>query len=350
MTGHLDSADGALRQRFFDALVSEFPPARGYFPPGTSTAPRPLVDALSWLLRNTPAGPGHPVLPPAVARRLHAFALDFRRFGFSPDAYGIFADVAGRALADTLAGTVDGAELSAAVRIVAAAAAEMAGEAGAADLAGIPAATAARIDSVSRRGGVAVVRLEAGLPLGYSPGQCVPVMLVGQSGRWASLAPAIPANPFGQLEFHVDGEFEPEVGEYVTIGAARGPAVHFSAGDAVLAVAAGTGAAAVKALVFGWLEQDGRPDTHVLLAEPGPEGAGDAVYDAAALEAVARRHSWLRVTRGPLDPGSAPGLVAGRSAVVCGASESVRPLASTLRDAGAREIVELAPDAPSRWG
>ncbi|WP_291313970.1 hypothetical protein [Corynebacterium sp. UBA2622] len=350
LTGRLDAAAPLLRERFLTTLISEFPAARGFFPESSTAVPRSLVDALSWLLRNTdPDTPDGPMFP-EVVRRLHAAALDLRRFGFPPEAYPTFAEVAGRVLADTVPAPAD--EMGRATWVINAAAAEMAREAAAADLAGIPAATAARVVSVDGRGPggrVKVVRLEASMPLGYRPGQCVPVMHVDRRGEWTTLAPALPSNPYGQLEFHVTDELPAGVGDYVTLGAARGPVVACGEGDQLVIVAAGTGTAAAKALVFGFLEQEARPRVHLVLL-PGGAGSVDAGYDTEVFGALAHLHPWLRVTQAESPEVLALDLVGGRRVAVCGPSKSVGTLAHSLRGSGAAEVIELASDAPADWG
>lgn len=339
LVDYLDANSEVIRRRYFEELVGSVPDARGIFPAGTDTVPPSLVDALRWLLFQSPDG----ALTPAVARRLRTFALDFRRFGFPASAYSDFAAAAHRALEP--AGL---AEVPAALAIVDATADVMQREAAAADTAGIPAATAAQVASVSERGSdgrVKVVRLEAGMELSYLPGQFVPVMDAARPGVWRNLVPALPANPFGQLEFHVTDEFAPVAGSYVTLGAARGPVVRCEPEEALLIVAAGTGAAAAKALAFGFLDSAERPDVHLRLQA----GTRRDHYDYRVFSALAEAHDWFSVSRAPLGPAVPPELWWGRRVVVSGASASVRAIASDLRGAGAGEVLEIAPDAPTMW-
>ncbi|SDS84506.1 hypothetical protein [Corynebacterium timonense] len=311
----------ALRRDFFAALAEQVPQARGIFSPGASEVPASLIDALLWLLRTSPEG----VLRPDTTQRLRAFALDFRRFGFPAAAYEDFAAAAARTLAP-LGG-------SAAETLLDSAAEVMRREAEAADVAGIPAATAALVTSVDPRGPVTVVRLEAGMGLGYQPGQYVPAMAAGHQGEWHNLAPALPANPFGQLEFHVTDEFSPQVGGYVTLGAARGPELDLDDDAGLLIVAEGTGAAAAKAIVFALAQRSHRPDTHLVLR-------GDS-YDDQVFSALAELHDWFRVSRAPLSEE----LARGRRVVVCGASTRVGEIADGL----GVPAVRIAPDAPVSW-
>ena len=321
------------------------------FPVSATTVPPSLVDGLSWLLLNSP----YAQIPPDVNRRLRALALDLRRHGFPPESYATFAEVANDVVAASAHDRVRREEIAAATQVVRAAADIMAAEASAADLAGIPAATAARVTSVDTRGTGGrfhVLRLEAGMALSYRPGQFVPVMRAGAQGEWTNLAPALPANPFGQLELHLDGGAAPEVGSWVTLGAARGPVYRPTPGGSTLIVAADTGAAVAKALVFGLAEAGPelsvRPAVHlVLLADTRRDH-----YDYPAFTALAEATSWLRVTRAHLGTVQQQGLRAAlgeeltraSEVVVSGASSSVAALNAP------RGATVIAPDAPLHWG
>ncbi|MEX3504389.1 hypothetical protein [Corynebacterium sp. LK2510] len=341
LVARLDAEGEELRARFFAELVRTLPHARGVFPAGASTIAPSLLDALRTLLVSLPDA-GVP-LPDAIIHRLRAAALDMRRFGFPSSAYATFAEVLNRVL--------DAPE---AADVIDQAAAIMAHEADAADQAGIPPATAARIAHVEERGSdgrIKLVRLEAGIGLGYRPGQYVPVLPAGRQGAWVNLAPALPANPFGQLEFHVDGELDPVVGTYVTVGAARGEVLDVHAGERVLIVALGTGAAVAKALVFDILERaDGaensaRPEIDLLLHAPSRRDH----YDVATFSAVAELHPWLRVHRAPLGATVPPELVDGRTVIICGPAAHAEPVAEALRGGAQSPVHVISPDAPQRW-
>lgn len=77
---------------------------------------------------------------------------------------------------------------------------EMSQGAAEADLADIPAAYSARVTSVAADN---VVQLESSMPIAYVAGQQLPVMPASRRGQWFWFPPALPANRFGQLEFHI---------------------------------------------------------------------------------------------------------------------------------------------------
>ena len=186
---HGPQVSRAWRARFSEA----YPQAEMMLPPGDEMPPVLMRAALAVLER--PAD--------KVRDDLKALALDLRRTGFPaeeyPNAVHMLIDEAG----------ADAPELTQAAELMRDAASQ-------ADVAGVPAATAAQVTSVERRGGVQVVRLEAGTPVPYSPGQVIPVMSPNRPGEWTGLVPALPSNQLGQLEFHVPDEMQLQPGDWLT--------------------------------------------------------------------------------------------------------------------------------------
>lgn len=315
----------AWRARFSEA----YPQAEMMLPPGDEMPPVLLRAALAVLER--PAED--------VRDELKALALDLRRTGYPaeeyPNAVQMLIDEAG----------ADAPELSEAAELMRDAASQ-------ADYAGVPAATAVQVTSVEHRGGVQVVRLEAGTPVPYSPGQVIPVMPPNRPGEWTGLVPALPSNPLGQLEFHVPGEMQLQPGDWLTLGAARG-GVRGDVDRQLLLVAAEGGFAAAKALVFHYLEQPDPPEVHLVVGANEPEG----FYDTAALDALAKAQDWLSVTwiaesrvGAPLEQVvSGVGMWWGREVIVCAQEERAVSLAAALEVAGARDVQIVAPDAAPEW-
>lgn len=315
----------AWRTRFSEA----YPQAEMMLPPGEEMPPILMRAALAVLER--PAE--------EVRDELKALALDLRRTGFPaeeyPNAVQMLIDEAG----------ADAPELIQAAELMRNAASQ-------ADVAGVPAATAAQVTSVERRGGVQVVRLEAGTPVPYAPGQVIPVMSPNRPGEWTGLVPALPSNQLGQLEFHVPDEMQLQPGDWLTLGAARG-GVRGDVDRQLLLVAAEGGFAAAKALVFHYLEQTDPPEVHLVVGASGPEG----FYDTAALDALAKAQDWLDVTwiaetrvGAPLEQVvSGAGMWWGRGVIVCANEERAVSLAAALEVAGARDVQTVAPDAAPEW-
>lgn len=315
----------AWRARFSEA----YPQAEMMLPPGEEMPPILLRAALAVLER--PAE--------EVRDELKALALDLRRTGFPaeeyPNAVQMLIDEAG----------ADAPELSEAAELMRETASQ-------ADFAGVPAATAAQVTSVEHRGEVQVVRLEAGTPVPYAPGQVIPVMSPNRPGEWTGLVPALPSNQLGQLEFHVPDEMQLQPGDWLTLGAARG-GVRGDVDRQLLLVAAEGGFAAAKALVFHYLEQTDPPEVHLVVGASGPEG----FYDTAALDALAAAQDWLDVAwiaqsrvGAPLEQVvSGAGMWWGREVIVCANEERAVSLAAALEVAGARDVQTVAPDAAPEW-
>mgnify|MGYP002719852737 FL=1 len=325
---HGPQVSRAWRARFSEA----YPQAEMMLPPGDEMPPLLLRAALAVLER--PAE--------EVRDELKALALDLRRTGFPaeeyPNAVQMLIDEDADAEADRTA-LSDAAEL-------------MRDTASQADYAGVPAATAAQVTSVARHGEVQVVRLEAGTPVPYSPGQVIPVMSPKRPGEWTGLVPALPSNPLGQLEFHVPGDIPLEPGDWLTLGAARG-GLRGAVDKQLLLVAAEGGFAAAKALVFHCLEQPDPPEVHLVVGarEPGEW------YDTAALDALAKAQNWLditwvaqsRVGASLEQVASGAGMWWGREVIVCAQQERAVSLATALEVAGAQDVQTVAPDAAPEW-
>ena len=325
---HGPQVSRAWRARFSEA----YPQAEMMLPPGDEMPPLLLRAALAVLER--PAE--------EVRDELKALALDLRRTGFPaeeyPNAVQMLIDEGADAEADRTA-LSDAAEL-------------MRDTASQADYAGVPAATAAQVTSVARHGEVQVVRLEAGTPVPYSPGQVIPVMSPKRPGEWTGLVPALPSNPLGQLEFHVPGDIPLEPGDWLTLGAARG-GLREAVDKQLLLVAAEGGFAAAKALVFHCLEQPDPPEVHLVVGarEPGEW------YDTAALDALAKAQNWLditwvaqsRVGASLEQVASGAGMWWGREVIVCAQQERAVSLATALEVAGAQDVQTVAPDAAPEW-
>lgn len=212
------------------------------------------------------------LLTPAL---LSPTALDRRRLGLPPESYEELVDPLGEALLKALwdrPGDIEPiwAEMADGLYSMA----EIAREA---DLAGIPAATAAQVIGVTELestgsgtgsgsgtggssgsdGALLAVHLEAPMPVDYLPGQSLPVLVpgpYGESGGWHELTPALPSNRFGQLVFYVPSWWRwPEVGEYWTCGNARGEQFVFPEQGEVDAT--GDRLAGARAAVFGGVDK-----------------------------------------------------------------------------------------------
>lgn len=333
-----------LRSRLFEELTAAYPQAAMLFPAGSTQVPPLLLDACSFLLRRTQATEAAGAeIPEDVLEPLRAWALDLRRTGFPAQEFPAVAQM----LSDALHTDTD---------VLGRAASAMQDASEAADLAGVPAASAARVTDIQQDGDVTIFRAESGARIDYAPGQALPAMLLRQrhdgtiegQGQWYGLASAMPANEYGQLEFHTTGEFDAQVDDYITVGAARGPVVAVDR-PKLFVVAVGTGLAAAKALIFDLLEQSVRPQLHVVLAPTEAVG----LYDLAAFQTLGSTQDWLEITcicpaervaeypalRAVNVPTlafvAAPGLWWEHGIVLCGTDAQVHELAVALQRAGA---------------
>lgn len=330
------------RARFVEA----YPHASMMLAPG-ERMPQMLIDATTFLLSHSPT---------ETTDRLRAIALDLRRTGFPaeeyPNAMQLLGDairtVAGETGAEVGTGA-GGADTEDPTSALVAAGEVMRKAASQADYAGVPAASAAQVTSVDVRDGVQIVRLEAGTRIIYAPGETLPVMSPEAPGMWTGLIPALPSNPFGQMEFHISTGTDLAVapGAWLTLGVARGGLQGF-VDKQVLLVAAGTGLAAAKALVFHWLECEERPDVHLV---------SDVTYDRAALDALAGAQDWLDVSwvvESRLGASleqvvSGPGMWWGRDVIVCADQARAAAITDALEEAGAEGVQVIAHDATPEW-
>ncbi|WP_087117418.1 ferredoxin reductase domain-containing protein [Corynebacterium urinipleomorphum] len=219
--------------------------------------------------------------------RLSPAALDRRRLGLPPESYEELVDPLGEALLRALwdrAGDIEPIWEEMAQGLY-----TMADTAREADLAGIPAATAAQVMGVTEleatgssnsggaESGLLAVHLEAPMPVDYLPGQSLPVLVpgpYGERGEWHELTPALPSNRFGQLVFYVPTWWRcPEVGEYWTCGNARGEQFVFP--DQGEVDATGSRLAGVRAAVLGGVDK--RVELVVDVREPALTSLAGAV-------------------------------------------------------------------------
>lgn len=327
----------AWHARFLEA----YPQAERMLPPG-ERMPEILLRAAAAVLERSPG---------ELRDNLRALALDLRRTGFPAEEYPATVQLLIDAFGSATEHDADLSDLSD-LSSLAEAAEIMREAASLADHAGVPAATAARVTSVEDRGGVQVVRVEAGTPVIYSPGQVLPVMSSARPGEWTGLIPAIPSNPLGQLEFHIPGDLAVTPGEWLTLGAPRG-GLRDVVATQLLVIAAEGGFAAAKALVFHYLDEPEPPAVHLVV------GAGDdeGLYDTVALDALAATQGWLDVTwivesrvGAPLEQVVAgAGMWWQREVIVCADAERASSLASSLEMAGARDVQVIAHDAAPEW-
>jgi len=283
-----DEFRDAVQQRLYlDVLES-----RQVFPISLRHTHLELAQACAWVLERTP---GTGAVPSAILDRLRELGRDHRRHGFPADIYPAFATALGHGLR-----TLDAPHADAAARALDTVCTVMAAAAREADQAGIAPAYSAEVLGVQRRTRhISVVRLEAGVPVPYLPGQHLPVNSTYLPGVWRMFSPALPSNPFGQLEFHIrvleDSDISqllatPRPGDYWMFGQPRGE-LRVTGERDVLMIAHGTGLAPLRAMLFDMLTWEERPRVHLFFAAEYP----GELYDLMGLWNLSLVSPWLSV-------------------------------------------------------
>ena len=279
--------DAVQRRLYQDVLES-----RQAFPISLRHSHVELAPACAWVLERTPATGA---VPGEILDRLRDLGRDHRRHGFPADVYPAFAAALHHGLH-----SLNIPHAGAASRALDTVCSVMAAAAREDDAKGIAPAYSAEVVGVQRRTRhISVVRLETGVPVPYRPGQHLPVATSYLPGVWRMFSPALPANDFGQLEFHVrmlEGSdvsqlmATPKRGDYWMFGQPRGT-LHVSGERDVLMIAHGTGLAPLRALLFDMLQWERRPRVHLFVAAEFP----GELYDLMGLWNLALVSHWLSV-------------------------------------------------------
>ncbi|WP_304325048.1 hypothetical protein [Corynebacterium frankenforstense] len=307
--GHADIFADAVRGRLAEDL------GQAAAAPALRAAEPTVAHAAAWVLEHNPEPrSGHlPVLSDEVAARLAAVARAERRHGLPAARYAAQATAlrAGLRAALKAAGAHYTLAAARAEDLAEVCCAHMA-DADLADArAGVPAASSGQVISVERPARrIAVISVDTGLPVAYTPGQRLPTTATYTPGVWVPLAPALPADAMGQLRFHLDLSADcpvhdlgrARVGDQWVFGRPEG-GLRLNPADPrpVTMIAHGTGWAPLRALVTALLSARTRPEVHVVLHAEYP----GELYDLPALAALAAATSWLTVTATAAHPADA---------------------------------------------
>ena len=291
---HAESFREGVNARFF----REHPSDRELFPVDSHDVHADLPTVLDWVLTNTPVDGS---LPERVRTILAQLGRENRRYRMPTAHYASLAGAAreevGRIIANLPPELVAGADTAIArcFGVMAEAAAEC-------DVAGVPDSWPAEVVEVERRcARVSVVRLIAQSPLPYAAGQYLPVTSdTTTRGLWRHLSPSIPANDFGQVEFHVFADRDdtigrllafPEPGDRWRIGSPLG-ALSADGSRDILMVAHSTGLAPLRALILDMLMHGADRRVHLFF---GADSPGE-LYDLRGLWQLVAGAPWLSVT------------------------------------------------------
>ncbi|WP_319943907.1 FAD-binding oxidoreductase [Nocardia aurantia] len=149
---------------------------------------------------------------------------------------------------------------------------------------------------------LAIVRLQSETPIPYQAGQYVPVSIPQRPKMWRYLSPAIPTNPYGEIEFHVrkvrTGWVSPavvsetEVGDkWLIAGPLGGLHVERDSGRDVLMIGSGTGIAPLRAQLIEMGRRGMNPRVHFFIGGRYPCD----LYDVENMWQLSLSNPWLTV-------------------------------------------------------
>ncbi|NEW58542.1 flavoprotein [Nocardia cyriacigeorgica] len=291
----IDSPHGPERliSAFYGHLFAEDPRLRELFPPAMDMQPKRLVTAIQYML-------DHLEDWDRAQKFLEQLARDHRKYGVEASHY----DLAGRALfaaAHTYNGPAWTAELADGWRdITLLIAAAMAIGANSDDSPPYWEATVVGHRHVLED--LAIVRLQSDSPIPYQAGQYVPVAVPQRPKMWRYLSPAIPANPYGEIEFHVrkvrGGWVSPAIVNDTTVGdrwLLGGPLgglhVDPDSGRDVLMIGSGTGIAPLRAQLIEMGQRGINPRVHFFIGGVYPCD----LYDVENMWQLSQSNPWLTI-------------------------------------------------------
>ncbi|WP_084385457.1 globin domain-containing protein [Rhodococcus sp. WMMA185] len=291
---HTERGPTRLTALFFSSLFAEHPDFRALFPPALDNLGRRLFQALQFVIDNLDD-------EERVLGFLAQLGRDHRKFGVEQKHY--------LAAADALMGAVQGSftqaiwtpSLTTAWTELIDLVLHTMSEAAAED--DLPATWGATVvDHERRLDDLAIVRLETDSPIPYAAGQYLSVQIPQRPRMWRYLSAAIPANPAGQLEFHVrrvSGGWvspaivnETRVGDRWLLGSPLGGLeVDRESGLDVLMIGSGTGIAPLRAQVMEMAMRSRNPRVHLFVGGKYPCD----LYDIETLWHLSLSNPWLTV-------------------------------------------------------
>ncbi|MFC6011321.1 globin domain-containing protein [Nocardia lasii] len=282
-----------LISAFYGHLFAQDPRLRELFPPALDMQAKRITTAVQFVL-------DHLEDFERAQRFLEQLARDHRKYGVEADHY----DIAGRALLAALR-TYHGnrwtRELDEGWRdVTLLISASMA--IGANEDTSQPYWDATVVGHRRVLDDLAIVRLQADGPIPFKAGQYLPVAVPQRPNMWRYLSPAIPANPYGEVEFHVrrisGGWVSPaivndtKVGDRWKIaGPLGGLHVDRESGRDVLMIGSGTGIAPLRAQLIEMSQRGINPRVHFFLGGRYP---GD-LYDLGNMWQLSQSNPWLTV-------------------------------------------------------
>lgn len=290
-----DRGAETLIREFYTRWFGADPSARDLFPPDMTKQRNVFGHALRWLCDELIAQRAEE--PVAFLAQL---GRDHRKYGVTEDHYATLQEALLATLRTHLGPCWDPRLAEAVHDVVQLAAGVMSGAATAETSPPFDDGTV--LDHLRPTRDVSIIRLKMDHPLTYLPGQYVPVQVPQWPRRWRYLSPAIPADSYGHVEFHVRsvpggmvstaivGEARP--GDRWRLSNPHG-ALHIDRHDGdVLMVAGSTGLAPLRALIMDLARFAENPRVHLFFGARYP----GELYDLPTLWEIASTNPWLSVT------------------------------------------------------
>lgn len=284
-----------LARSFYALLFAEFPHARDLFPAALDAQRDRLVKAIAYTIDRLEE-------PEKLLPFLAQLGRDHRKYGVTPDHYAAVAKSLRLALR-TFAGTelwTDDVECAwnegiglIADTMIAAAQQET-----------TPAVWQAVVADCRRvLRDLVVVRLRLDQPMSYAAGQYVSVQVPARPRMWRYLSPAAPANPMGEIEFHVRGVsggwVSPAMVSHTAVGdrwllgsPLGGLGILRNTKRPMVMIGCGTGIAPLRAQLLAMARRRCNPSVHAFVAGHRPCD----LYDLSTLSRLAVANDWLTVT------------------------------------------------------
>ncbi|GED99180.1 globin domain-containing protein [Gordonia crocea] len=286
---------GRFTNSFFTRLFALDPTARELFPASLGHVRHGFYRVIDLVLEVTPTSSGHAELIDLLAQ----LGRDHRKYGVTGHHYDLartalvaeFASLLGPAWTRPVATAVDQT-----VALITGVMSQ------AADRDTGPAVTRARVTEKFQIGREhAVIRLLAERPLTYLPGQFVEVQIPQWPREWRMLSPSIPANPAGEVEFHVRAieggtvsksiVVETHVDDEWAIAQHHGT-MRVEPTTPTTMVAGGTGIAPLRSILLDMCTQVTNPPVHLYYGARHP----GELYELPNLQRMASMNPWLQIT------------------------------------------------------
>jgi NAD(P)H-flavin reductase/hemoglobin-like flavoprotein len=284
-----------LARSFYSILFTEYPHVRDFFPAALDVQRDRLIKAIAYVVDRLEE-------PDKIAPFLAQLGRDHRKYGVTAEHYA----AVGRSLRLALAGYA-GTELwtdeveqawNEGIGLISETMMSAAAEENTP-----PYWAGTVVDHREVLQNLAVVRLKLDQPMAYAAGQYLSVQIPSRPRMWRYLSPAIPANPDGEIEFHIRGVsggwVSPAMVAHTAIGdqwllgsPLGGLGVPRNTRRKMLMIGCGTGIAPLRAQLMTMSQRRSNPKVYLFVGGHHPCD----LYDLETLSTLAVANKWLTVT------------------------------------------------------